>query len=132
MFSDVVIAVKPGEERTRLIKLARSAAAGTAKIHLVTVVQILNENDSAQVAAAEERLVRESADLNDLGQDASHEVKATTLSVALDVLSTAEDRGADPLVIGMRHRSAVGKALLSSDAQKTLVGSTCPTLVGPR
>jgi nucleotide-binding universal stress UspA family protein len=44
------------------------------------------------------------------------------------VLGVARDVGADLLVVGMHRRSPVGKALLGSNAQRILLGATCPVL----
>jgi nucleotide-binding universal stress UspA family protein len=44
------------------------------------------------------------------------------------VLGVAQDVGADLLVVGMHRRSPVGKALLGSNAQRILLGATCPVL----
>jgi nucleotide-binding universal stress UspA family protein len=44
------------------------------------------------------------------------------------VLEVAGDVGADLVVVGMHRRSPVGKALLGSNAQRILLGATCPVL----
>jgi nucleotide-binding universal stress UspA family protein len=44
------------------------------------------------------------------------------------VLGVAGDVGADLVVVGMHRRSPVGKALLGSNAQRILLGATCPVL----
>ena len=43
-------------------------------------------------------------------------------------LDTADERGASVIVIGLRHRTPVGKLLLGSNAQRILLGATCPVL----
>jgi nucleotide-binding universal stress UspA family protein len=45
------------------------------------------------------------------------------------VLHAAQDRDAELLVVGTRHRSAVGKFLLGSTAQRVVLGAACPVLV---
>jgi nucleotide-binding universal stress UspA family protein len=45
------------------------------------------------------------------------------------VLHTAQDRDAELLVVGTRHRSAVGKFLLGSTAQRVVLEAACPVLV---
>jgi nucleotide-binding universal stress UspA family protein len=47
---------------------------------------------------------------------------------AEEVVELAEELGADLVVIGMRHRSAVGKFLLGSTAQRILLEAPCPVL----
>ena len=44
------------------------------------------------------------------------------------ILRAAEETGAELIVIGLQRRSAVAKALLGSNAQRVLLGATCPVL----
>lgn len=48
--------------------------------------------------------------------------------VAEDLASVADEYGSDMIVIGLRHRTAVGKFLLGSDAQQIIQGAPCPVL----
>jgi len=45
-----------------------------------------------------------------------------------EVVDLAEELGAELVVIGMRHCSAVGKFLLGSTAQRILMDARCPVL----
>ena len=47
---------------------------------------------------------------------------------AEEVLQAAEDSRADLLVIGLRHRSPVGKLIMGSTAQRVLLDARCPVL----
>lgn len=49
-------------------------------------------------------------------------------SPAEDLLQVADDEEADLLVIGIRHRSPVGKLVLGSNAQDILLNARCPVL----
>jgi nucleotide-binding universal stress UspA family protein len=49
-------------------------------------------------------------------------------SPAEDLLKAAADEDAQLLVIGIRRRSAVGKLVLGSNAQKILLQADCPVL----
>jgi nucleotide-binding universal stress UspA family protein len=59
-----------------------------------------------------------------------HEVKeaADALDPAEELISTAEGRDAEFIVIGLRRRSPVGKLLLGSNAQRVLLDASCPVL----
>jgi nucleotide-binding universal stress UspA family protein len=45
-----------------------------------------------------------------------------------DVLSVAEELGAELIVIGLRRRTAVGKLILGGSAQRILLDASCPVL----
>ena len=47
---------------------------------------------------------------------------------AEDLISIAEDSGADLIVIGLRRRTPVGKLILGSNAQRILLDAPCPVL----
>lgn len=47
---------------------------------------------------------------------------------AEEVVELAEELDAELIVIGMRHRTAVGKFLLGSTAQRILLDAHCPVL----
>ncbi len=47
---------------------------------------------------------------------------------ATDVLRTAQEVAAELIVIGLRHRTPVGKLLLGSTAQTILLDASCPVL----
>jgi nucleotide-binding universal stress UspA family protein len=45
-----------------------------------------------------------------------------------DLIAMVEEYDAELLVIGLRHRSSLGKFLLGSDAQRVLMHAQCPVL----
>lgn len=56
-----------------------------------------------------------------------HRFTSTDLA-ADDVLKVAEDVDAELIVIGLRHRTPVGKLILGSTAQSILLEASCPVL----
>ena len=58
-----------------------------------------------------------------------HEVRqAMGADVAGEMLRVVDDVGAEVLVIGIRHRSPVGKLIMGSVAQQVLLDAPCPVL----
>jgi nucleotide-binding universal stress UspA family protein len=53
---------------------------------------------------------------------------ADALDPAEELISTAEEREAEFIIIGLRRRSPVGKLLLGSNAQRVLLDAACPVL----
>lgn len=45
------------------------------------------------------------------------------------VLDAVDDEASDLVVVGVRRRTAVGKFLLGSSAQRLILGADCPVLV---
>ena len=68
------------------------------------------------------------AELNAAG--ISHEMlqPTTGLAAADEILRIAEEQDAALIVIGLRHRSPVGKLLLGSTAQQVLLDAPCAVL----
>lgn len=61
--------------------------------------------------------------------DLEHEVRQTVgLDVAEELLKVADEVKAELLVIGMRHRTPVGKLLMGSVAQRVLLDARVPVL----
>lgn len=59
-----------------------------------------------------------------------HDVRQMTrgLAPAEEILSVADEVGADLIVIGVRRRSPLGKLVTGSTAQQVLLDATCPVL----
>ncbi|GII98021.1 nucleotide-binding universal stress UspA family protein [Sediminihabitans luteus] len=68
------------------------------------------------------------ARLSDEGVEHEVRVISDSTDVAEDLVLTAEESGADLLVIGLRRRSPVGKLILGSNAQRILLEAPCPVL----
>ena len=63
------------------------------------------------------------------GLDFAHEVRqAMGADIADEMLRVVDDTQAQVLVIGIRHRSPVGKMIMGSVAQQVLLDARCPVL----
>ena len=99
-----------------------------------TKLIVINSNRGGRDLTSSDA-ARQEADLADvraqLGRDAiEHEVHLLVrgLEPAEDLIAVAEEEGADFIVIGLRRRTAVGKLILGSNAQRVLLEATCPVL----
>jgi nucleotide-binding universal stress UspA family protein len=96
--------------------------------------RLLVVNTSRGDALVDERYVDEGqlGDLEDrlAGSGVPYEVIRAIRGrdAAEEILALADERRADLVVIGLRRRSAVGKLLLGSTAQRVLLEAQCPVL----
>ena len=58
-----------------------------------------------------------------------HELRQTMgRDIADEILAVAKEVGADAVVIGIRHRTPVGKLIMGSVAQRVIIDATCPVI----
>jgi nucleotide-binding universal stress UspA family protein len=106
------------------VRAARSLGATLTIVHTVQA----EDDDGEEMATYEAAL----ADISDRleANDIEHRTRilARGMSPAEDILTVASEIGAELIVVGLRRRSPVGKALLGSDAQSVLLDAKCPVL----
>jgi nucleotide-binding universal stress UspA family protein len=78
--------------------------------------------------AGQAQLERVGRDLAELGVAFEVRLIEEGNDAAESLLAVAEEEKVSVLVIGIRHRSPVGKLLLGSAAQRILLGADCPVL----
>ena len=66
--------------------------------------------------------------LQDSGVDFTVHLGSSRDTAAEDVLDAAERNSAELIVIGLRHRTPVGKLIMGSTAQSILLGARCNVL----
>ncbi|SKB08576.1 universal stress protein [Aeromicrobium choanae] len=122
----IVVAYSP--DRYGRAALAHGAAEATLRGEHLLVV-----NDTRGDALVDDRFAHEDEiagvrdRLETLGLTA--EVRQEVVrDVAEGVVKAATETGASLIVVGVRHRSPVGKALLGSVAQRVILDATCPVL----
>jgi nucleotide-binding universal stress UspA family protein len=129
VFANIVVALKSGLPQSPLLELTKRAAAPGARIHLVTLVKVETGGDvPSRMEAAQRDL---DGAVGQLGPDyeVTSQVGIVVVAAAMDILAVAREREADLLVVGLAKRTRVGKALMGSDAQRVLIGASCPVLV---
>jgi nucleotide-binding universal stress UspA family protein len=130
MFKNVLVGLKEGVNASPLLELATTAVPAPATLHLVSLIRIgTDENEVERLRATDARLEKHAASLRSLGYEVQCESGLIAVAAAADLLRTAERKGVDLVVIGLAKRSRVGKALMGSDAQRVLLGASCPVLV---
>jgi nucleotide-binding universal stress UspA family protein len=100
--------------KTRLVVINSNRGGG----HLDDEDAVEHERELAEVR---ERLDAEGIE---------HEVRQLVrgMDPAEDLISVANETGADFIVIGLRRRTPVGKLILGSNAQRILLEAPCPVL----
>lgn len=59
----------------------------------------------------------------------AHELRQTTgKDIAQEILAVAKEVIADVIVIGIRHRTPVGKLIMGSVAQSIIIDADCPVI----
>lgn len=105
--------------------VAQARAGGT---RLVVVNSARGDTLVEDTWAADDDLARVGTELAASGLEHLLHRPVRGLDGADEVLAAAEEHAASLVVIGIRHRSAVGKLILGSDAQRILLGARCPVL----
>ena len=109
---------------------ALDAAVEEARQRSVAVVVVLSarrDETPERRAELEKALGDVRAELGAKGVE--HDVRLLSGGdVADDLISTAEEVGAQLVVLGLRRRSPVGKLILGSNAQRVLFDAPCPVL----
>lgn len=125
----VVVGFIPTPEgRAALAEAQAEAQRRATRLVVVAAYDGVQSKDAGARKRISAELTQVSEELTAAGVE--HDVRAMDRGrlPSEDVLDTAEELGAELIVIGLRRRSAVGKLLLGSHAQQILLDATCPVL----
>ncbi|GAA6527072.1 universal stress protein [Intrasporangium sp. DVR] len=124
----VVGYVATKEGRAALKRAAEECVLRGTKLIVISSHRGGKDFDADESARFESELERIKGVLEEKGLD--HEVRQLVRGndPAEDLISVAEQEGADFIVIGLRRRSPVGKLILGSNAQRILLDASCPVL----
>ncbi|WP_136519779.1 MULTISPECIES: universal stress protein [Cellulomonas] len=111
-------------------RAALDAAVDEARLRstpVVVVASVRPDEAPERRAETEDALAGVRQELADAGVE--HEVRLLAGGdVADDLIATAEEVGAQLVVLGLRRRSPVGKLILGANAQRVLFDAPCPVL----
>lgn len=125
----VVVGYVPTREgRAALRRAAEESSLRHTRLVVVSSHRGRSTFDPEDMTAFEDELQRLEHELD--AADVEHEVRHLVRGhePSEDLISVAEEVGADVLVIGLRRRTPVGKLILGSNAQRILLDATCPVL----
>ncbi|MDN4612402.1 universal stress protein [Arthrobacter burdickii] len=108
---------------TEAVEEARRRNAELVVINTTRADRLVNPAyaDSADVSKLEEML-----DATGVRYSVRHSISEAT--AAEEVVDTAEELDAELIVIGLRHRTPVGKLIMGSTAQNILLSARCNVL----
>ncbi|MEO6018719.1 MAG: universal stress protein [Knoellia sp.] len=118
----IVVGYIPTKEGSAAFKRAGEEAV-LRKTNLV----VINSNRDGTGSDSEE-LDRLGDELRGQGVDVTVRQLIRGNEPSEDLLSVADEVGADLIVIGLRRRTPVGKLILGSTAQRILLDASCPVL----
>lgn len=136
----IVVGYVPKDEGRAALRLAAEEAKLRGSKLVVVATGDVGEPQGAQGSAhhkesvqqARRRVADSLSDAELYLEDAgvTYEVRTIVSSEepSRELVRTAEDEGADFVVIGLRRRSAVGKLVFGSNAQHILINSPCPVI----
>jgi len=124
----VVGYVPKPEGRAALRRAAEEAQLRHSRLVVVNSHRGGREFDGDDAAESEQQLEQVRSELRDAGIE--HEVRQLVrgMDPADDLVTVAQEVGAEIIVIGLRRRSPVGKLILGSNAQRVLLDAPCPVL----
>jgi len=125
----IVVGYVPTKEgRAALRRAADESLLRKSKLIVINSQRGGRDYDSDEAQRFEAELTRVQRELDEEGLE--HEVRQLVRGnePAEDLISVAEEEGAEFIVIGLRRRTPVGKLILGSNAQRILLDASCPVL----
>lgn len=128
MVTIVVGYVPKPEGHAALRRAAEEAKLRNARLVVVNSHRGGREFDREDAVESEEDLEEVRRELRETGVDYEVRQLVRGMDPADDLVTVANDVGAEFIVIGLRRRSPVGKLILGSNAQRVLLDAPCPVL----
>jgi nucleotide-binding universal stress UspA family protein len=124
---NVVVGYVPTREgESALIHAVEEARTRSARLVVVNTSRGDSLVDERYADESQLDELRERLSASGVEHELVHAIRGREASE--EILQVAAERRADLVVIGLRKRSAVGKLLLGSTAQRVLLEAPCPVL----
>jgi nucleotide-binding universal stress UspA family protein len=125
----IVVGFVPTKEgRAALARAVEEATLRRSKLVVINSNRGGRDYDDDTSQTAEAELQRVTDELSGLGLELEVRQLVRGNEPAEDLISVANDTGADLIVIGLRRRTPVGKLILGSNAQRILLDAPCAVL----
>ena len=125
----VVVGYVPTREgRAALRRAAAECRLRGTRLIVVSSARGGRSLDPAEVERFDGLLEEVRAQLDEAGIEHEERRLVRGNEPAEDLISVADEVGADAIVIGLRRRTPVGKLLLGSNAQRILLEASCAVL----
>lgn len=125
----IVVGYVPRPEGRAALRVGiAEARLRDARLLVVNSTRGGQQVDVGDAAAVGEELEAIRQELVESGLDFEVRELARGEEVSEDLISVADESGADFIVIGLRRRTPVGKLIMGSHAQRILLDATCPVL----
>lgn len=123
----VVVAYSPSDQGRAALH-AGAIHASRRGVRLVVASHPVLGPDGSRVVAEEDAVLREVSSVASGAEPPVTVHPSSAEDVGEFVLRTAQDEGAELLVIGLRAKSRIGKLNLGAAARRIVLGSSCPVL----
>jgi nucleotide-binding universal stress UspA family protein len=114
--------------RDALILAVKHAEAFGAEVSVIRSMEGGGREDAEAIRTAQKDLAYAQERFDREGVTCETHMLVRGLSPGEDIVKFAEDNGADEIIVGVRRRSRVGKALFGSVSQYVILEAPCPVV----
>ena len=114
--------------RDALILAVKHAKAFGAEVSVIRSMEGGGREDAEAIRTAQRDLAYAQERFDREGVTCETHLLVRGLSPGEDIVKFAQDNGADEIIIGVRRRSRVGKALFGSASQYVILEAPCPVV----
>ena len=114
--------------RDALILAVKHAEAFGAEVSVIRSMEGGGREDAEAIRTAQKDLAYAQERFDREGVTCETHMLVRGLSPGEDIVKFAEEHGADEIIVGVRRRSRVGKALFGSVSQYVILEAPCPVV----